>query len=876
MPNSPTASPFHQHPLLLLGVYFAGGIVLAPIVDPTIASVGFLTSLAIALVLRTSARLIVPLLFIPLGFFCYQVELSSIAADRVRTIYSRGDIASGEPVEIEGVLTAFAEPTYDGHYLLLRTERLSYRGTDVKVSGTVRLFAPGGEVADFRYGERIRAMCRMLREDQFQNPGVRSRVAILDEQGIDATATIKSPMLIERLGSDSFFIPLAWLHESRRSLIDAFHERFSPSTSGVLIASLLGDKHFLDRRTADVFREGGTFHVLVISGLHITFIGGLTYWAVSLFTRREVWRCVLPAAFLWAYTLAVGAEIPVVRASLMFSMLLFGRLIHRTGSLLNVLGGCVLVLLAWRPSDLFSASFQLTIVSVVAIVGCVFPLIEKLRAIGNWTPTTDTPLPPNVSSRLRRFCEALYWNEAAWQIEQGRQIWSANLFKSPYLAWMGKSTLQGIATYLFEGLLVSFAVQLWMLPFLVIYFHLVSPSSLFLNLWVGVFIALESFAAAFALLFGAVSPWLASPLVVVTEFFNSAMLWLPSVLSGSGWAGFRLPVYSGPGRAVYFLYAATVIVATVKLFRWRPFALGVRRDASPGVVLTLIAACLLLVIVLHPFSLPPPDGKLTVDFLDVGQGDSALVTFPTGETMLVDGGGQMSFSADGESTFEPDRMRIGEAVVSEFLWERGYSRIDLVLATHADADHIEGLRDILRNFDVGTLLLGNSPGREAKLRDEIISAADANEVNVKLVGRGDMAIIGNARIEFLNPPVGVSGSDNDSSVVVRITYGDRSFLLTGDIERHAENGLVTQQLRSDVVKVAHHGSRTSSTEIFIDNARPEIAVISVGKRSRFGHPHAEVVCRWVDSGAAVMTTGDNGTITISTDGRTLDTRTFVP
>ena len=875
MPNSPTASNFNRHPLLLLGVYFASGIIIganlyAPVVIFVIAIA------AILLLFVRTTRTIVPLFFIPLGIICYQFELNSVADDRIRRIYSDGRIASGEPVEIEGVLTAFPEPTFDGQFMKLGVERLRYSGKDMDTSGAVRLFVPGVEQRAFRYGDRLRVMCRLLREEQFRNPGGRSRIESLDEQGIDATGVVKSTLLIEKLGSESVFIPLVWLHERRQTLIDAFNESFSPSTGGVLIASLLGDKHFLDRGTAELFRDGGTFHVLVISGLHITFIGGLTFWAVSVFTRRRLWRCLLPAAFLWAYTVAVGAEIPVVRASLMFSLLLLARLIDRSGSPLNALGGCGLALLVWRPSDIFSASFQLTFVSVAAIVACGFPLVEKLRSIGSWTPTTETPFPPNVCAPLRRFCEALYWNEAAWLIDNSRQIWSAGLFKSPYLAWMSRATLQGIAAHCFEGLLISLVVQLWMLPLLVIYFHRASPASLVLNLWVGFFIALESFAAILAVAVGSVSTWLAAPLIGLTELFNATMLSVPSWLSRIGTSGFRLPVYTGPTRVVYVSYSLAVVIASIRLFNWRPFLLAKRgsRASAYGFGATVAVFCLL--IVLHPFSSPRPDGKLTVDFLDVGQGDSALVTFPTGETMLIDGGGQMNFSADGESSFEPDRMRIGEAVVSEFLWEKGYSRVDLVVATHADADHMDGLIDVSRNFDVAMLLIGESPGLEAELRDELLRIAGENAVDVKLVGRGDALIVGKVRVEFQNPSEGYAGSDNDSSVVARIIYGDRAFLLTGDIERRAESELVRSELKADVVKVAHHGSRTSSTQAFVDSVRPEVAVISVGRRSRFGHPHREVVDRWIGSGAAVLTTGDKGTITISTDGSSLETRVFAP
>lgn len=889
MRSPPTrTTSFSRYPLLWLASYFAGGIALGRLLDPDPAVAVALAVIVIAAAasFRSFAGVIIPLLFFPLGTLCILLHAQAVANDRLKTIYADGRIESGEPVEIEGVLLGMPEPAFGGMFLTLRAEGLAFKGDGARVSGTIRLFAPAGaedatsEYAslDLRYGSRIRVMCRLEREDRFRNPGVKSRIEILDEQGIDATATVKSPLLVEKLGEDPVFLPMAWVYERRQHLIAAFREKFSERTAGVMIASLLGDKHFLDRQTAEVFRDGGTFHVLVISGLHITFIGGLTIWAVSLITRRKVWQAILSSTFLWAYTLAVGAEVPVVRASLMFSFLLFSNLIHREGSLLNALGACSLLLLAWRPADLFSASFQLTVVSVAAIVAGAVPLIEKLRAVGGWMPTATTPLPPCAGGPLRRLCEFLYWNDTAWRIENRRQIWSANLFKTPYLRSLAAPNLKAVIARLFEGAIVSMIVQIWMLPFLVIYFHRVSPGSVLMNLWVGVLIALESFVAVLALMIGGVSEWLSTPLVLLAEFLNSAMMWLPSRFSSLEIASLRVAEYSGPLRVVYLLFALTVVGATAALFRWDPFRAGNGRVPAVAASSTGFAAFLAFVIIFHPYSSPRETGYLRIDFLDVGQGDSALVTFPNGVTMLVDGGGRVRYSDD---EFEPDVPRIGESVVSEFLWEKGYSRIDFLLATHADTDHMQGLTDVARNFEIGAVIIGQA-APEAPEYSELLRIVEHRAILLRIVSEGDRLSIGGAEIEILNPAHENDGqtlSTNNASVVMRIAFGDRRFLLTGDIEQQTELRLQISgdaKLRSDVVKVAHHGSRTSSTESFVRSTGPRFAIVSVGKRSRFGHPHREVVDRWNDAGSEVITTGQKGTITILTDGRDLTLGTFVP
>lgn len=870
------------------------------------------------------------LAFLALGGFCYFAEFNGIRDDRMRMLIDGGLIASGDPVEIEGRLINPPEPTANGFILSLETEKITVRGLMRDASGVIRLYAADSseqsaedyEMLDLRDGSHIAVACNITREEEFQNPGVASRIELLDRQSIDATASIKSPLLIENYSDGSTGSLLDRLYATRQGLIEQFRAHFDGSTAGVLNASMLGDKYFLDKPTADVFREGGTFHVLVISGLHITFIGGLLLLFVRLFTRRKLIRFIFVTASLWSYALAVGADVPVVRACLMFTILLFSHVIHRQGNLLNSLGACVIVLLAWRPSDIFSPSFQLTVVSVTAIVAIAFPLVQKFRSIGSWMPTASTPFPPRAPRFIVRLCEMLFWRPAAWNIESSRQIWSARIFKYPYFKNLVATGWQRTTSYIFEGLLVSLIVQICLLPIMIIYFHRVSPISIPMNLWVGVAIALESFGALIAIVLSQVSEFFAAPFISLTEFLNYLLVAVPGFFVRSEWASWRVPNYSSATRLVYGVYFVPVVFLAFVLYRWDPFGisnlrsykqnaletpepiaeqansiinsdLGNRHDNESHVsnfktvcrylslrnftlICTAAVAVLAGLIVIHPFSTPRADGRLHIDFLDVGQGDSALVTFPDGTTMMVDGGGRMEYGVsddDAESAFILDAPGVGEAVVSPVLWEKGYSRIDHILATHADADHIQGLGDVAANFRVGDALFGRMPAGDPEFA-RVSTVLTRRGVPSQFVFRGGILRFGDANVEVLYPLPDTSPdapSDNNHSVVIRIVYGNRAFLLTGDIEREAERELVSGggTLKADLIKVPHHGSRTSSTEEFVEAVDPQFAIISVGRHSRFGHPTAEVVERWKSAGANVMTTGERGMISVSTNGSDL-------
>ncbi|HMS09616.1 MAG TPA: ComEC/Rec2 family competence protein, partial [Pyrinomonadaceae bacterium] len=287
-----------------------------------------------------------------------------------------------------------------------------------------------------------------------------------------------------------------------------------------------------------------------------------------------------------------------------------------------------------------------------------------------------------------------------------------------------------------------------------------------------------------------------------------------------------------------------------------------------------------MAIVLTPFSAPEPDGKLRVDLLDVGQGDAALITFPNGETMLIDAGGQVDYRTDAESVedFEPDRARIGEMVVSEFLWERGLSHIHHIVASHADSDHLQGLIDVARNFSVGRAYFAAAQG-ETEESQMLYAILAESGVTAERLTAGEAMTVGGVRVDVLYPSANASPSlaENDRSLVLMLTFGERRFLFTGDIEAEAERLLIESgaDLSADVVKVPHHGSRTSSTEAFVRAVRPRFAVIPVGRRSRFRHPDPQVVERWNAAGAETLTTGSRGTVTFESDGQEIEVSAFL-
>lgn len=906
-PHQPTFLP---HPLAVLAAAFALGIIIARFTQLPLNLLpvcGGVCSLAAVYSFRRHRALVASWLLV-LSFFLTGATLMVLetgggTAGRLARLYDEGVIKSGEPVEVTGVVERAPEAAPDGFYLILNVEQLSFKGEARRVSGRVQLFAPTldgvtraeYELLELRYGARVRLMAALNRLEQFRNPGVSPLTEYLERRNLAATATIKSPQLVERLDDERVFLPLAWLYEWRKLLLGEIDRHFSPESAGVLKAALLGNRYQLSRSTSERFREGGTFHVLVISGLHVSFIGGIVLFLMRRVTKRRVWQFAVPVLFLWAYTLAVGGEVSVARAALMFTVVALAPVLHRRARSLNALGAATLMLLLWRPVDLFDPSFQLTFLSVLAIIVISLPLIGRLREIGSWHPTLETPYPPRCSRFMKLLGETLFWSEREWRRELAKSSYSYRLFKTPVAARLERLHLQRILRYAFSAAVVSASVQLMLLPLLVIYFHRLSLASLFLNILVGALMAGLALVALAGLLLSQLGGWLAAPFLKLAEGLNWLMVHSVDPFTAAGVASVRLPEYTGWPSLIYLLYYAPLLLLAVALAQWTPvnralktkekgkWPLKLIRPRPAAIALALLCA----LIIAHPFSAGRPKGRLWIDFLDVGQGDAALLTMPDGTTMLVDAGGRPRFddarrrtgAGEAGEAFERDRRSLGEAVVSEYLWWRGLDRVDYILATHADADHMDGLNDVARNFQVRGALVGRAPAADDEFARFAATALKQN-IPVYLIGRGDALRFGAVEIAVLWPSRAEkrsAPSGNDDSIVLRLRFGKRVFLLTGDIEKAAEAALASAQddLRSDVVKVAHHGSKTSSTEAFIKAAQPKLAIIPVGLNSIFGHPHKEVLERWRASGAEILITGERGTITISTDGHDLQVDTFI-
>lgn len=885
-------------PAVAIATAFAGGIALGlyPLVVPHVTSRFFLSvCFAASLVLIVAglavarieclfpAAAISLLAWASLGFLGACVAEQPRPANHVTSLLEQGRLSLQTPLRWHGRLRDEPAKLPWGHSLEIDLSEVEFEGAALPVQGGLRVsFTAHPEQAPLRElhaGDEVSVLTEAKLPRVFRDEGAFDRRAYLAQQNIDLVAALRSPELIARVVESKHTVAtrLARLRSRLREEIDALCSG-SPQTAGVLRAMLLGDRSFVDRAEFTDFQKTGAFHVLVVAGLHVGAIAAVLFWAGRKLRLRRSLTVLFTIALLFSYVAVVEERPPVLRAAVMTTIVVLGGFFFRRLELLNSAAIAALILLIAKPLALRDSSFQLTFVAIGCIAGLAAPWLERsaqpyVRALRGWRDVTrDASYEPRAAQfriDLRSF--------ERWITSRAPQA-------------LRKVTGNGLAAGLtltfrvWELLVVTLALQIGMLPLMARDFHRVSLSAPAVNLVavpaVGILVPLGFLTLTTGLALPLVGKLLAAPLIRFTGLLVHVVQWFGHAARWS----YRIP---GPPLwliVLFFLIGAVLAIGIRfdrerwKIFRW-------------GVCIAWFAWA--WVIAVFPFSPRWAVGKLEVSVLDVGQGDSLFVVSPGGKTMLIDGGGAFSgFAAQeasigaaslGAASFGPASLDIdpGEEAVSPYLWSRGFQKLDVVALTHAHQDHLGGLTAILENFHIGRLWIGREVSSIALARLEQL--AKNREIPIEHELRGKSFDWDGVKGEFLWPETESANiapeAKNDDSLVLRLQYGNRAFLLPGDAERQAERGILDENLpetlRSDILKVGHHGGKNSTTQEFLRAVEPTIGIISVGETNAYGHPSPELLERLDASVVRVLRTDRDGAVHVLTDGQQLEVSCFV-
>jgi competence protein ComEC len=700
------------------------------------------------------------------------------------------------------------------------------------------------------YGVPVELVAKVRRPRSFQNPGEFDFAAYLAHQRIFWTAEVRNPADIRRLPGACGHRWLGALFWLRTKALDRLERLYpdDPRTESLLAAMLLGQTLGVERRWTDDFRLTGTYHALVISGQHVAVLALTLLFLLRVLLLGRVPALAIATVAIWVYAFLSGMNPPAVRAAAGFTLFLLASYCCRRIRILNSVAAIAMVYLAFDPDLLFDPSFQLSFVSAAAIAAFALPAMDRYT----------TP----IRHAVKRFSQIRYdtaiddpraqqWRVELRLVAETLRVWTGITSASANFAieWVTR-----LGIFIVDCALISACIQFAVALPMVQYFHRLSVTSLSANvLVVPLFCAVMP--AGFAAILTGLRP----------------IAWFTAALLNAGQAIAAGHAYIEPARRITdvpFLFGAGFAAALVTLAiclrlksRWTPMA-------------GCVAALLFLCIYLEPWPALRRAGWLEVSGLDVSQGDSLLVVFPRGTTMLVDAGG----FPGAERMARKPQMDIGEEVVSPYLWFRQIHALDYVVLTHGHSDHMGGLVAVIDNFRPRELWTGVEPPSEGW--SEVLRHAAAHGTQVRWLKRGPETIaIDGTTLRVLAPATGYQPKDiagNDDSLVLEIRYGRRSVLLTGDAEKPVERDMLAHSLLQPVtlLKVGHHGSKTSSSQEFLDAIAPQFALISDGYKNSFHHPHPSVLARLAERHAEVLRTDERGLITFRTDGNKVEIETF--
>jgi competence protein ComEC len=884
-PDSPTSGQpaaalrVDGTPLLHAAWLFAAGIALSHLVwlRPGVQFAGLLAMMALCVWIAFAALRLrwlgLGALWILLGLWCAQMQpapapspnLLNASDGLLRTV--EGTIADA------GLLRTEVMQSESGSTTEEPSQRIDMRLTSLEIvddtqdaqqpeAGGVRLTihwpaAAATPPQTFHCGDRIRALVRLYPPEVYHDPGAWSRAGYLLDQGITSTASV-SIEHVERLGvapGNFFLCRLSqWQHESSARLLAlpaAMRNfpaplRLSDDDAVLLTAMITGDRTLLTSSLRVGFERTGSFHMLVVSGLHLGIVAGFVFWLVRKLRMPRAPATLLTIAIACAYALFTGFAMPVQRSLWMVSLYLAGRLLFRQRSELNTIGFAALIMLAASPHSLFEASFQMTLLAVIAIGGIAAPILratiepyrtatEDLRRV-----VLDIKLSPKLAQYrvlLRIFATLLQRIAGKWT------GWTA-------FPWAVRTVLQ-----IAEMLIVTAVVELAMTLPMAIYFHRITLFALPVNLLI---LPLLLVLMPAALLTWAVL--IAGPAVASIPAAAAALLLHIGVGIVHLFSSFALGDWRIATPMLWQSAAFCVLLALTLVFASRG------HWARRGTWVVLVCAALFAV---APRPIQHPHNALLMEAIDVGQGDSLLLITPDGKTLLEDGGGFGGGFGKGMS-HAPQPIDIGEEIVSPLLWARGIHKLDAVALTHAHADHISGLPAVLRNFHPDELWVGNNPhGPEY---DALLSEAASLHIRVRQVHAGDELALGAAQVRVLAPEANYQPGDepsNNDSLVLHVAYGATSVLLTGDAEGPEEQAMLQRPelLASTLLKVGHHGSHTSTQPEFLSRVAPQWAVISCGLRNTYGHPNEEILQELQDARIRTFSTDIHGATCFALDGK---------
>ncbi len=631
-----------------------------------------------------------------------------------------------------------------------------------------------------RAGDRVRVTGRLMTLSGPGNPGEPDFRRRWELMGVRGTVRVKHPSHIVTLGTTGEYPLQRWSENAREWAAGHLAPKMSGDGLAVVRAILLGDRSGLPRSIRDAFLEAGIIHLLVVSGLHIGMLAAAVMLLVRLGGGGMRLGALLAAVAAVAMCIVSGMGVPAVRATCMTLAVALGVMLRRPHDPLNLLAASMIPVLLREPGDLFTPGFQLSYLCVATLV----LLVPRKLFQEKEEEEPDAYITPTEAARL---------NLDALQGLPGRPgvIRSVVAF-----AWAG---LRWLVHWLMLGLYAAAVVTIVTAPVVLAYWQLFSPAGIVLNLPGGLLAAAMLVLGLFLPLMGVV-PGLAELLGWLMDLLSG---WLVGMVKLTG--GSQLWIAAPP---VWWVWGFFGLLIGLLLLRPRRMA----RRLAFGLVLLWCGTL--------PWLVLPNAGALpdAVHVLDVGQGNCSVLE-TGGRVMVLDCG-------------SAGRASVGATVVAQFLIQRGHRQVDVLVLSHVDADHINGVAALVARLPVRELWI--SPAFAAVPQGPaILKWLEANVGRVRVLEAGSTVSFGGAELDVLWPDLAfteharhTTTRSNEESLVLRVRLPGLSVLVTGDAGDAATVGMDRDRLESDVLLAPHHGSWFEGLPVLLGRVGPKHVVVS--------------------------------------------------
>lgn len=573
-------------------------------------------------------------------------------------------------------------------------------------------------------------------------------------------------------------------------------QNLSNETSKLLSGILIGNKNNLQKEIQEDFRNSSLSHVLAISGMHVSYIMlGITFVINKMKFNKKISK-IITIFILLFFIILTGKTASVTRACFMSSYIILASLFHKKAHVLASISISLLIILIINPYLILDIGLQLSYGGTIGIV-LIYPILKKLKK--------------KKEDKNSKF----------------------------------KKIIHKVKEKILDIILITISANLVIFPIVLFHYNTISFTFIISNLLIspiiGIIIIL-GFISVFASYI--ISP-ISKVMFLILQTFLNLLIKIAHFCAELPFSKVYFPTPKIYVIIIYYVFLIFIILERNKII--------VIKKINKKIIIIFVIIIIILNLILN--FIPK---TFTISFIDVGQGDSMLISTPKGKKILIDGGG----SRDEES------FNIGKQTLIPYLLNKGITKLDYILISHFDSDHVGGILSVLEELKVEKVIICEQEENENYRRfKEIVKN---KKIKVYVVKKGDnVKIEENILLNILWPKDEKikENAINNNSIVAKLNYKNFSILLTGDIEKIAENEILKEYensniLNANILKVAHHGSKSSSINEFLEKVKPQIALIGVGEENTFGHPNEGVLKRLENINTKIYRTDKKGEITI--------------